>query len=200
MLDARADAYGHAIPLVAPVARDCGLTAILVSDEHDAIAARRAGFVDITVGRAPVDEVGDAGAVYGTTPGSRPVLALVGEVVAVKHVAAGAGVSYGYTHRTSRATTLALVGLGYSDGVPRLASNRAFVLAAGTRRPLVGRIAMDQLVLECGDTPPRPGDRVVLFGDPDRGEPTASEWAAWTERDALALTAGLGDRIVREAR
>ena len=121
-------------------------------------------------------------------------------MIAVKHVAAGAGVSYGYTHRTATPTTLALIGLGYADGVPRLASNRAQVLLAGGRRPLVGRIAMDQLVVDCGDSAPEVGATAVLFGDPARGEPSAAEWGVWTERDPLALLAGLGHRITREAR
>lgn len=197
-LDARADAYGHSVALVAPIARELGMTQIVVSDARDAQTARSFGFSDVVVGRTA--DVSPAGAIYGTVRGSRPVLSLVGEVVAVKHVAAGAGVSYGYTHRTAHATTLALVGLGYADGVPRLASNRAEAMLEGARRPLVGRIAMDQLVLDCGMTEPELGQLVVLFGDAERGEPTAAEWADWTERDALALTAGLGLRILREVR
>jgi alanine racemase len=73
-------------------------------------------------------------------------------------------------------------------------------LLAGRRRPLVGRIAMDQLVLDCGDDEPELGADVVMFGDAQRGEPTASEWGVWTERDPLALTAGLGERIRRAPR
>ena len=69
-------------------------------------------------------------------------------------VEAGAGVSYGYTHRTEAATTLGLVGLGYADGVPRLGSNRAELAIDGTRHRLVGRIAMDQLVIDLGDALP----------------------------------------------
>ena len=199
MLDARADAYGHGLALVAPIAHDLGSRAIVVTDQRDADIAHRAGFTEIHVGRS-WDEPVAGTAAYGVEPGFRPVLSLVGEIVAVKHVAAGAGVSYGYTHRTTAPTTLALIGLGYADGVPRLASNRAQVLLAGERRPLVGRIAMDQLVVDCGDSAPEVGEAAVLFGDPARGEPSAAEWGVWTERDPLALLAGLGDRITREAR
>ena len=170
-----------------------------MSDEHDADLARGAGFSDIRISRLS-DGSRDGTAAYGVVPGSRPALSLQGEVIAVKHVAAGAGVSYGYTHRTATPTTLALIGLGYADGVPRLASNRAQVLLAGARRPLVGRIAMDQLVVDCGDSAPEVGAAAVLFGDPARGEPSAAEWGVWTERDPLALLAGLGHRITREAR
>lgn len=199
-LDARADAYGHGLALVAPVAREAGMVGIVVSDDHDADAARRAGFAEILVGRASGEPVMAADAIYGTAPGARSVLSLVGEVVAVKRVPADAGVSYGYTHRTTAPTVLALVGLGYADGVPRLASNRAEALLAGRRRGVVGRIAMDQLVLDCGEDEPEVGADAVIFGDAQRGEPTASEWGVWTERDPLALTAGLGERIRREPR
>jgi alanine racemase len=139
-------------------------------------------------------------AAYGLAPESRPVLTLVGEVVSVKRVAADAGVSYGYSYRTAAPTTLALVALGYADGVPRLASNRATVQVGSGRHPLVGRVAMDQFVVDCGDDAPEVGSDAVLFGDPDRGAPSALDWATATERSPLALTAGLGQRISREAR
>ena len=139
-------------------------------------------------------------AAYGFSPGTRPVLTLVGEVVAVKRVGADAGVSYGYSYRTAAPTTLALVGLGYADGVPRLASNRATVQVGAGTHPLVGRVAMDQFVVDCGDDVPELGSDAVLFGDPDRGAPSALDWASATERHPLALTAGLGQRIAREAR
>lgn len=82
--------------------------------------------------------------------GLRPVMTLAGTVAAVRRVPAGAGVSYGFTHHTARATTLALVPLGYADGVPRSASGRAEVLIGATRYPVVGRIAMDQLLVDVG--------------------------------------------------
>jgi len=186
--------------VVGPVARAAGLTGVIVSDEVDASTAHGIGFADIRMGRRHFDTDAAPEAAYGFLPGTRPVLSLEAEVVAVKHVPAGAGVSYGYTFRTARPTTLALIGLGYSDGVPRLASNRAQVLVNGIRRPLVGRIAMDQLVVDCGDDQPTTGDIATLFGDPDHGAPPATDWAEWTERSPLDLTAGLGVRIARRPR
>ena len=59
---------------------------------------------------------------------------------------------------------------------------------------------MDQFVVDCGDDVPELGSDAVLFGDPERGAPSALDWATATERTPLALTAGLGQRIVREAR
>ena len=195
-MDARADAYGHGIALIAPAARAAGVARLVVSDERDAAVARAYGL------EALVDRQHDAAgtAAYGLDGEHRPVMTLEAELIAVKRVPAGSGVSYGYTYRTTTPTTLGLVGLGYADGVPRLASNRAMLSIEGARFPLVGRIAMDQLVIDLGDALVRAGTPVVVFGDPGRGEPSALEWAAWTERDPLALTAGLGPRIHREAR
>jgi len=146
------------------------------------------------------DASGASSAAYGLSGSGRPALSLVGEVVALKRVAADQGVSYGYTYRTSQPTNLALVALGYADGVPRLASNRARVLVGSETFPLVGRIAMDQFVLDVGDATVALGADAVLFGDPARGEPSALDWASWTGREPLVLTAGLASRVVREAR
>ncbi|ASO22760.1 alanine racemase [Actinoalloteichus hoggarensis] len=107
----------------------------------------------------------------------RPAMTLRSRVVLVKRVAAGEGVSYGLTWTAARDTTLALIPIGYADGVPRLLSGRMSVWLAGARRPIAGRICMDQFVVDCGDDVVEPGDPVVLFGPGDHGEPTATEWA-----------------------
>ncbi len=200
-LDARADAYGHGLALVGPVARDAGVASVLVSDERDAAIARPL-FSEVLVGRLPGETGALGAAAYGLDPdaAARPVLTLIGEVVAVKHVGADAGVSYGYSYRTSSPTTLALVALGYADGVPRLASNRATVHVGSGVHPLVGRVAMDQFVVDCGDDIPELGSDAVLFGDPSTGVPSAHDWATATERESLDLSAGLGARITREVR
>lgn len=198
-LDARADAYGHGIAHLAAAAISAGHRSVVVSDERDAAAAIAAGYpaADVRIDR---HGVGASSTAYGVDGDGRPVMSLIGEVIAVKEVGAGDGVSYGYTYRAQRATRLALVGLGYADGVPRLASNRARVLVGGVQHPLVGLIAMDQLMLDIGETEVESGMDAVLFGDPERGEPSAAEWAAWTRRTPLALTAGIAPRVVREVR
>jgi len=124
-------------------------------------------------------------AVYGLDPLGRPVadtplrpaMTLRGRVALVKRVPAGEGVSYGHEWTTPRETTLALVPLGYADGVPRRLSGRMEVLLAGERRPVVGRVSMDQVVVDCGDATVREGDPAVFFGPGDDGEPTAQDWA-----------------------
>ena len=89
---------------------------------------------------------------------------------------AGQGVSYGYTHRTDGETTLALVPIGYADGVPRAASGAAAVRIGGATFPVAGRIAMDQFVVDVGDLPVSVGDEAVLFGDPTLGMPPVEAW------------------------
>ncbi len=96
----------------------------------------------------------------------------------MRDVAAGTGVGYGHTWIADRPTRLALVPLGYGDGVPRVAASKAEVLVHGRRRRIAGAISMDQLVVDVGDLPVRLGDEVTLFGAGDRGEPTIADWSA----------------------
>jgi alanine racemase len=129
--------------------------------------------------------------------GLRPVMTLAGRVAAIRRVPAGAGVSYGFTHRTDRETTLALVPLGYADGVPRAASSRAEVLIGGTRYPVVGRIAMDQFLVDVGNDAVTVGDDVVLWGDSATGAPSAEEWAAWADTINYEIVTRVGPRVPR---
>ncbi|OXM66955.1 alanine racemase [Amycolatopsis vastitatis] len=121
-------------------------------------------------------------AMYGLNPvpkpeDLRPAMTFRSAVALVKRVPAGESVSYGHTWTASRDTTLALVPAGYADGVPRALSGRMDVFLGGRRRPVAGRVCMDQLVVDCGDDAPAVGDEVVLFGAGTHGEPTAREWA-----------------------
>jgi alanine racemase len=126
-------------------------------------------------------------AVYGLDPLGRPVaesplrpaMTLRARVALVKRVPAGEGVSYGHEWTTPAETTLALLPIGYADGVPRRlgAAGRMQVWLAGRSRPVVGRVCMDQVVVDCGDDPVHAGDEALLFGPGVHGEPTAQEWA-----------------------
>lgn len=129
----------------------------------------------------------------------RPAMRLSARIVGVKRVAAGAGVSYGYLHRTAAPTTLALVPLGYADGVPRAALD-APVVIGGRRYPVVGRIAMDQLIVDVGDRAVEPGDEAVLWGDPADGEPGVDDWADAAGTIAYELVTRLGRRVHRTVR
>jgi alanine racemase len=135
----------------------------------------------------------------GTAP-LRWAMTLTAPVVSVRPAPAGTAVGYGHTWRAPAATQLALVPLGYADGLPRLASGRASVLVAGRRCPVVGRISMDQLVVDVGSADVQPGEVVTLFGPGDRGEPTVGDWAAWAETLPHEIVTGIGSRVSRSIR
>jgi len=125
-------------------------------------------------------------AVYGLSPiphrgdmGLRPAMTLRCPVAMVKSLRAGDGVSYGHTWIAERDTVVALLPLGYADGVFRSLSGRIDVQINGVRRPNVGRICMDQLVVDLGSgvTDVSEGDEAILFGSGTSGEPTAQNWA-----------------------
>jgi alanine racemase len=144
-------------------------------------------------------------ALYGLDPlggnaadhGLRPAMTVQAAVALTKRVPADSGVSYGHAYVTDRETTLALVPVGYADGVPRAAGNRAPVLAAGAQRTIAGRVCMDQFVLDVGDDPVEPGDAVVLWGPGDRGEPTAQQWADVLDTIHYELVTRVGGRFSR---
>ena len=193
VLDARANAYGHGAAALIPLALDLGISTVRVSPQQSVLPGiKRSALMTVPSVRRLI-----GAEAYGLVDGGRAVMTLSGEVIAVKDAPEGAGVSYGYSYRTSRETTLALVALGYADGIPRLASNRASLAIGGAILPLVGRVAMDQLVVDCGDHRPSVGDEAVIFGEAAHGHPTAVEWAEHAERPALTLTANLGWRVER---
>jgi alanine racemase len=113
----------------------------------------------------------------------------------VRAVPAGTPVGYGHAHVTSEATRLALLPLGYADGVPR--SSKGFVAIQQRRCPVVGRVSMDQLVVDVGELPVREGDVATVFGPGDLGEPTTAEWAAWAGTIEHEIVTGIGARIRR---
>ncbi|UKF28807.1 alanine racemase [Clavibacter nebraskensis] len=167
------------------------------------LAASSAG---IRLPAARFDMVRFGIAVYGISPfddrsgrdlGLVPAMTLEADVVSVKRVPAGHGVSYGLDHRTAGPSTLVLVPLGYADGIPRIAAPHASVLLNGRRFPIAGRIAMDQLVLDVGDLPVEVGDTAVILGPGHRGEPTAEEWAGWAETIGDEIVTRVGPRVDR---
>ena len=146
-------------------------------------------------------------AVYGVSPvpqvggpgdfGLRPAMTLVSTVALTKRVPAGSGVSYLHRYTTERETTLALVPLGYADGVPRAATNAAEVLLGGSRRTVAGTVCMDQFLVDVGDDEVEAGDEVLLFGPGDRGEPTAQDWAERLGTIAYEVVTRVGARVPR---
>jgi alanine racemase len=161
-------------------------------------AAAIAGVVDphsaVRVGRA----------LYGLSPftgESAAELGLIGamtitaRVIGTKTVAAGEGISYGYTYRTSSRSNLALVSIGYAHGIDRYASNTGTARLNGKDYPIAGRVAMDVFVLDLGDDRAAVGDDVVLFG-PAR-TPTAEQWADAIGKTAQQVVSGITPRVPR---
>jgi alanine racemase len=122
-------------------------------------------------GLSPVPELGDMGLI--------PAMTVKCAVALVKSIHAGEGVSYGHTWIAERDTTVALMPIGYADGVFRALGGRLDVLINGRRRPGVGRICMDQFLVDLGPGPIDvvEGDEAILFGPGGSGEPTAQDWA-----------------------
>ncbi len=148
-------------------------------------------------------------AVYGLSPvprlgdmGLTPAMTVKCPVALVKSVRAGQGVSYGHTWIADRDTNLALLPIGYADGVARALGGRLEVLINGRRRPGVGRICMDQFVVDIG--PGRPdvaeGDEAILFGPGGSGEPTAQDWADLLGTIHYEVVTGPRGRITRTYR
>ena len=129
-----------------------------------------------------------------------PVMTLRGRLAAVKRVPAGTGVSYGHTFTTDRETTLGLVPLGYAEGVPVTGSGRLSAGFEGHRIAQVGRVCMDQVMVDLGDLDARRGDPVTLFGPGHDGEPTANEWAAAASTIGYEIVTRVGGRVVRTYR
>lgn len=125
-----------------------------------------------------------------------PAMTVRAPLALVKRLAPGDGVSYGHTFVADRAMHVGLVPLGYGDGVPRHASGHAQVWVGGRRRPLLGRVCMDQVVVEVDDDA-RLGDEVVLFGPGDRGEPTAQDWAEACGTINYEIVTRIGGRLTR---
>ena len=145
-------------------------------------------------------------AVYGLSPipergqmGLIPAMTLRCPVALVKSVHAGDGVSYGHTWVADRDTTLALLPIGYADGVYRALSGRFEVIINGRRRPSVGRVCMDQFVVDLGpgETGVREGDTAILFGPGTDGEPTAQEWADLLGTIHYEVVTSLRGRVTR---
>ncbi len=145
-------------------------------------------------------------ALYGLRPSDevepavplRPALALKSRVVRIRTLPAGHGISYGHTYVTSRPTRVALVPVGYGDGYHRLLSNRGAVLIHGQRAPIVGRVCMDQFVVDVSHIPDvRPHDEVVLIGRQGEEEITAEEVARWAQTINYEVTTGLLPRVTR---
>jgi alanine racemase len=153
-----------------------------------------------------LDMVRPGAILYGFHPGPhvvkrlplQPALSLKSRIVFLKGVEAGARLSYGLTYTAARATRIATIPIGYADGYRRLFSNRSEVLVRGRRAPVVGRVCMDQCLIDVGQIPAVAiGDEVTLIGRQGDEEITAIELADLAGSLAIDLTCGIGKRVPR---
>ena len=130
--------------------------------------------------------------------GLKPAMKLFAKLQLVKAVKAGQSVGYGGTAITKSDTKLGVVTLGYADGVPRNASNLAGIYVAGKRAPLIGRVSMDQFVVDLGaNSLAKTGDEVIVFGDGSQGEYTIDEWAKACGTINYEIVTRIGVRVPR---
>jgi alanine racemase len=160
----------------------------------------------MTFAESHLDAVRTGIAIYGLAPSTevqwpvplRPALTLKSRVARVRTLPPGASVSYGRTYTTARPTPVALVPCGYGDGYHRLLSNRGAVLVRGQRAPIVGRVCMDQFVVDIsGIDGVQQDDEVVLVGAQGEARITAEEVAAWAETINYEVTTSLLPRAKR---
>jgi alanine racemase len=162
----------------------------------------------LTAPSAYYDLVRPGVSIYGLSPspevgapedfGLREAMRLVARLSSVKDCPPGQGISYGHTYVTTEQTRLGLIPMGYSDGIPRHASNTGPVQVAGRRHTIAGRVCMDQVVLDLGaDSPAAAGDEAVLFGVGAAGEPTAQDWADAVGTINYEIVTRVGTRVPR---
>lgn len=145
-------------------------------------------------------------ALYGHAPAPQlqgylplqPVMSVRARVTLLREVAAGVGVSYGHQFHTTRPSRLAVLGIGYADGVSRRLSGRLQVLAQGRRLPQVGAITMDQLVIDATDAPDlEVGAVVTLLGRDGDDQISPESWAQASDTIAWEVLCGFKHRLPR---
>ncbi len=148
-------------------------------------------------------------ALYGLSPdvktmgrskelGLIPAMTLKARLHLVKKVPAGSAVGYGATAILDRDTHLGVVAMGYADGIPRNADSSAGVFFNGERAPIIGRVSMDQFVVNLGErTTAKTGDLVTVFGTGNDGEYTADDWAMASGTINYEIVTRIGPRVPR---
>ncbi len=181
------DELGIRIPM-----RHCSNSAGIAEIPEANMDAVRAGI--ILYGLWPSDEVKADGRIQ-----LRPMLSLKSRVVYVKMVPRGQEISYGGTYTTTRDTRVATICIGYGDGYPRSLSNCGHVLVKGQRAPILGRVCMDQFMVDVTDIeqPVRVGEQVTLIGRDGGACITMEELGALSGRFNYELACDIGKRIPR---
>lgn len=173
------------------VVRHLSNSAATLKDENSRFDMVRVGIA--MYGLSPdVKTLGDSASL-----GLKPVMQLRAKLHLVKDVPANTPVGYGASAYTSAETKLGIVAMGYADGIPRIAKG-AGVFIDGKRAPIIGRVSMDQFVVDLGaDSKASAGDWVIVFGDGATGEYTADDWGAASGSINYEIVTRIGPRVPR---
>ncbi len=169
-------------------------------------SSNSAGIIDVK--EANMDLVRAGIATYGLYPSKevekdnvplRPAMELVSHVTHVKWVEKGTPVSYGCTYTTERPAKIATIPVGYGDGYPRSLSNQGYVLIHGKRAPIIGRVCMDQFMVDVTEIEAvRFGDKAVLVGEDGGERITVEELSDLSDRFNYEFICSFGKRVPRE--
>ncbi|TXK19471.1 alanine racemase [Homoserinibacter sp. GY 40078] len=201
---ARADEPGHPLTVRQRLLFDAAVRTAVRRGLRPRVRHLAATAATLTDASTHFDLVRVGAGLYGIDPSGtttlRGAMTLSSRVTTVREVRAATPVGYGSRYLTDRPTRLALVPLGYADGVPRGLSDGASAWVRGRRVPIAGAVSMDQLVIDVGELGVEAGEEVVLFGPGDDGEPTLHEWAGWAGTIEHELVTRIGSRVhVEEA-
>lgn len=165
-----------------------------------------AGIIDMP--EAAMDLVRAGISMYGMYPSGevkkelvplKPAMELISHVAHVKWVEPGTYVSYGGTYVTDRRTRIVTVPVGYGDGYPRSLSNKGYVLIHGKKAPILGRVCMDQLMVDATDIEDvQFGDHITLAGEEDGVRVSIDELADLSGRFNYEFVCNIGKRVPRE--
>jgi alanine racemase len=168
-------------------------------------AANSAAAIDMP--HSHLDLVRPGIAIYGLFPSDevnkkhvslKPAMSLKAKIIHLKEVPAGFKVSYGITHETRQATTIATIPIGYADGLNRLLSSRGQMLVHGQRAPIIGRVCMDLTMLDVGHIDSvQMGDEVVIFGQQDNDSITVDEIASTLNTINYEIVSTITARVQR---
>ena len=146
----------------------------------------------VTYGMYPSDEVSPE------LLALKPALQFLSKVTFVKTLPAGREISYGGTHTTGKDTVVATVPVGYADGYRRSLSNKFYCLIHGKRAPILGRVCMDQMMVDVSEIPDvKPGDRVTLVGTDGEETITMEQIAAAADSFNYEFVCGISRRVPR---
>lgn len=138
-------------------------------------------------------------ALYGAEPvadqamGLKPAMTLTGEVMQRRDIQPGDAVSYGASFTAEQPMSIAVIGMGYADGIPRPLSNRGTVFIRGQKYPVIGRVCMDYTMVDISNSEVQAGDQVEFWGE----HISANEVAAQIDTISYTLFTGIGERVRR---